>query len=118
LDASLVERVTQALKIDHNDGVKQPKFLAMEKKLVRYTFERLPPLTDAQRENLKKLAGRPDSEIDTSDIPELTEEQLKTAVRGRFYRPIGAPIGPREISDRYPGWGSPNIHEYRTPSGQ
>jgi hypothetical protein len=58
----------------------------MEKKSVRYTLETLPPLTDAQRENLKRLAARPDSEIDTSDIPELTEEQLKTAVRGRFFK--------------------------------
>jgi hypothetical protein len=56
----------------------------MEKKLARYTLETSPPLTDAQRENLKKLAARPDSEIDTSDAPILTDEQWKNVVRGRF----------------------------------
>jgi hypothetical protein len=44
----------------------------MKKKMVRYTLETLPPLTDAQRANLKALSARPSSEIDTSDIPVLT----------------------------------------------
>jgi len=56
----------------------------MKKKMVRYTLETLPELTKAQRANLKALAARPDSEIDTSDIPELTDEQWKHAVRGGF----------------------------------
>jgi uncharacterized protein (DUF4415 family) len=53
-------------------------------KLVRYTLDTLPPLTEAEIANLKRLAEMPDSEIDTSDIPELTEKQLKRAVRRRF----------------------------------
>jgi uncharacterized protein (DUF4415 family) len=62
----------------------------MKKKMVRYTLETLPPLTDAQRANLKALSARPDSEIDTSDTPVLTNaEWAKTKrVRGHLYRPI------------------------------
>ncbi len=37
---------------------------------------------------LAALATRPEDQIDTSDIPELTEEQFRHAVRGRFYRPM------------------------------
>jgi uncharacterized protein (DUF4415 family) len=62
----------------------------MKKKMVRYTLETLPPLTDAQHANLKALSARPDSEIDTSDTPVLTNaEWAKTKrVRGHLYRPI------------------------------
>jgi len=47
-------------------------------------------LTDAQHANLKALSARPDSEIDTSDTPVLTDaEWAKTKrVRGHLYRPI------------------------------
>jgi uncharacterized protein (DUF4415 family) len=37
---------------------------------------------------LKQLAERPDSEIDFSDIPELTEEFWANAVRNPYYRPV------------------------------
>jgi uncharacterized protein (DUF4415 family) len=37
---------------------------------------------------LAKLAARPDSTIDFSDIPELTEKFWRTAVRNPFHRPI------------------------------
>ena len=59
----------------------------MSKKLVRYNQDELPPLTATDKSRLKKLAARPQSEIDYSDIPPLTEEFWKNAVRGRFYRP-------------------------------
>jgi uncharacterized protein (DUF4415 family) len=39
-------------------------------------------------DRLKKLAERPDDEIDTSDIPELTEKFWQNAVRNPFYRPL------------------------------
>jgi len=55
-------------------------------KMVRYTLETLPPLTEEDLARLEALAKRPDSEIDTSDIPEWTEEQWKTAVRGGIPR--------------------------------
>ncbi len=35
---------------------------------------------------LKRLADKPDEEIDTSDIPEVTD--WSGAVVGKFYRPI------------------------------
>jgi uncharacterized protein (DUF4415 family) len=62
----------------------------MKKKMARYTLETLPPLTAAQRANLKALSARPASEIDTSDIPVLNDaEWAKTKrVRGHLYRPI------------------------------
>lgn len=71
----------------------------MRKKTFRYTPETLPPLTDAQRAHLRILAACPDSEIDTSDIPELTAEQWKTAVRSRFYRPVKRQITARLDAD-------------------
>jgi len=62
----------------------------MKTKMVRYEvdLDNLPPLTDAEREEIAALAARPDSEIDFSDIPPLTEEFFQNAVRGRFYRPV------------------------------
>jgi uncharacterized protein (DUF4415 family) len=45
------------------------------------------------------LSNRPDSEIDFSDIPEVTDEQVKNAVRGRFYRPIKRQITARVDAD-------------------
>jgi uncharacterized protein (DUF4415 family) len=62
----------------------------MNKKMVKYTLDTLPPLTDAQRANLKALAARPACEIDTSDIPVLSDaEWAKTKrVRGELYRPV------------------------------
>lgn len=49
----------------------------------------LPPLTDKERAELRALANKPDSEIDFSDIPELTEEQLAKFVRrNQLYKPV------------------------------
>ena len=62
----------------------------MKTKIVSYTPKTLPPLTKADRARLKALAARPDSEIDTSDIPEMTDEQWKNAKRGHFYYPRNA----------------------------
>ncbi len=43
-------------------------------------------LTDKKRNELRKIAQRPDTEIDFSDIPEI-RELPSDAVIGRFYRP-------------------------------
>ena len=43
------------------------------------------PLTDQQKREIRALEDMPDSEIDTSDIPEITELP-PGAVRGLFYR--------------------------------
>ena len=60
----------------------------MKTKMVSYTLETLPQLTEAQIANLKALAARPDSEIATIDILELTAELWKKGIRGHFYRPV------------------------------
>jgi len=39
------------------------------------------PLTKVQQQALERLAAKPESEIDYSDIPPLTEEQLASAFR-------------------------------------
>lgn len=42
----------------------------------------------ARKRHLSKVAQRPDSEIDLSDIPELTEKFWQNAARNPFYRPV------------------------------
>jgi uncharacterized protein (DUF4415 family) len=71
----------------------------MKTKMVSYTLDTLPPLTDEDRANLRRLSARPDSEIDFSDIPELTEEQWKNAERGHFYRPVKRQVTARLDAD-------------------
>ena len=48
----------------------------------------LPPLTAAQRAELRALAAQPDSAIDFSDIPPLSEEFWRSAQRNPLYRPV------------------------------
>jgi uncharacterized protein (DUF4415 family) len=45
-------------------------------------------LTEERKRELAELAKRPDSEIDFSDIPELTEKFWKNAVPNPFYKPV------------------------------
>ena len=45
-------------------------------------------IAPARKRRLQKLFARPDHDIDTSDIPELTEKFWKNAVRNPFYRPL------------------------------
>ena len=71
----------------------------MKTKMVSYTLETLPELTEARIANLEALAARPDSEIDLSDVPEMTDEQWKNAERGRFYRPVKRQITARVDAD-------------------
>jgi len=54
-------------------------------------------LTEAQSKQLKALEAMPDSEIDTSDIPEITN--WDNAVVGKFYRPIKKPVTIRLDTD-------------------
>ena len=46
-----------------------------------------------------QLAARPDSKIDFSDIPPLTEDFWKNAVRGKFYKPVKTSTTVRIDSD-------------------
>lgn len=45
-------------------------------------------ISEARKRELAELAKRPDSEIDLSDIPELTEKFWQNAVRNPWYKPI------------------------------
>jgi uncharacterized protein (DUF4415 family) len=56
-------------------------------KIVRKTLSDR-PMTAVQKRGLDKLAQQPDSEIDYSDIPELTETFWQNAMPNPFYRPV------------------------------
>ena len=56
-------------------------------KLVRKTLTDS-PITSARKRKLARLAERPDSEIDFSDIPPLKQSFWDNAVRNPFYRPL------------------------------
>lgn len=75
----------------------------MSKKLVRYEvdLDDLPPLTEAQKAELVALAARPDSDIDYTDIPAISDEAWQHAERipGRFYRPTKTSTTVRIDSD-------------------
>ena len=68
---------------------------------IRYDVDlaNLPPLSEKQKAELAALADMPDSEIDYSDVPELSEGQFRNAVRGRFYRPVKQQITARVDAD-------------------
>jgi uncharacterized protein (DUF4415 family) len=71
-------------------------------------------LTSKQRQSeLKVIAAIPDNRIDTSEIPELTEEQLGRAVRGQMYRPIKKPVTMRLDADVI-GWLKEDGRGYQT----
>lgn len=46
-------------------------------------LDELPELTKEQRERLARIAAMSDAEIDTGDIPELTEAELTEMERRR-----------------------------------
>jgi uncharacterized protein (DUF4415 family) len=57
------------------------------------------PLTPARKRRLAKLAAMPDSEIDLSDIPELSDDFWKNAVRNPYYRPVKQQVTVRLDAD-------------------
>jgi uncharacterized protein (DUF4415 family) len=71
------------------------------KNIVRHTLDpaHLAPLTAKQTDDLKALAALPDEQIDTSDIPPLTEAFWENAVRNPFYRPVKQQITVRMDAD-------------------
>lgn len=62
----------------------------MRKKLVKRAVDLadLPPLSADDRAQLERLRAMPEEEIDTADIPELSDAFWKNAVRNPFYRPL------------------------------
>lgn len=72
----------------------------IREKIVRSGREARDPFSAKERKELAMLAKMPDSEIDTSDIPELPLEYWKEhGVIGRFYRPIKKPVTLRLDAD-------------------
>ena len=55
----------------------------MKARMISYTLDTVSELTEAEIAHLKNLANRPDSEIDTSDAPEMTDEQWASAKKRR-----------------------------------
>ena len=73
----------------------------MSKKLVERTINPANPrkLSRRQTAELAALAARADSGIDYSDIPPLTDEFWKNAVRDKFYKPLKTSTTVRIDSD-------------------
>jgi uncharacterized protein (DUF4415 family) len=63
------------------------------------------------------LAKKPDSEIDTSDAPELPQGAWKNAVRGRFYRPMKQAVSLRLDADVV-AWLKKDGEGYQTRANQ
>jgi hypothetical protein len=57
----------------------------MKTKMVSYKREDIPRMTDEEVAALKARLDDPNFVIDTSDAPEMTDEQWKTAIRRRRY---------------------------------
>ena len=66
---------------------------------VIYYRETGTPLTAKQKREIAAVAKMPDSEIDTSDIPELPASAWKDAVRGKLYRPVKKAVSLRLDAD-------------------
>ena len=83
---------------------------------MKVVFRREPgtPLSDKQLGQLKALEGRP---IDTSDIPELTAEDFKRGVRGKFYRPVKQSVSLRLDADVI-AWLKKDGQGYQTRANQ
>jgi uncharacterized protein (DUF4415 family) len=67
--------------------------------MVKFKQGEVPALSDKRKAELKALAAKPDSEIDYSDIPALTDEFWKNAVQNPFYRPTKTHASVRIDSD-------------------
>ena len=71
----------------------------MKAKSASYSLDNLPKPTLGRLAELERLEAMPDEQIDTSDIPELTEAQLAEMQRREFYRPIKKQITTRVDAD-------------------
>ena len=74
----------------------------MKERMVRVTLDLNgppPPLTPEQKARFERLKNRPESEIDYSDIPELTDEFFRNAIRNPFYKPTKTSTTVRIDSD-------------------
>lgn len=70
-------------------------------KTVKYEVDlaNLPPLTATQKAELEALAAMPDSQINYTDLPPLTDEFWKQAINSPLYRPTKQATTVRVDSD-------------------
>ncbi|UVK53560.1 BrnA antitoxin family protein [Mesorhizobium sp. AR02] len=70
-------------------------------KIVRHEIDPVNPslLTEAQKAEIAALKARSESDVDTSDIPELTEKFWQNAVRNPYFKPIKQQLTLRLDSD-------------------
>ncbi|MGC1921403.1 MAG: BrnA antitoxin family protein [Acidobacteriaceae bacterium] len=68
-------------------------------KIVRKTMAEAKAAFAGRQDELKKLKRMPDSEIDVSELPELTEKFWQNAVPNPFYRPVKKQITLRIDAD-------------------
>lgn len=80
----------------------------MKTKMVIFTLDTLPPLTEIQRINLQELGAQSDNQIEFSDMPELTDAQLAEM------KPL--PSGPSTDPDAHDTWLRAKVHEAVTDS--
>src|SRR5229473_827413 len=52
-----------------------------------------------RRKQIRRFDAIRDDQINTTDIPEITEEQMRKGVVGRIYRPIKRPVTMRLDAD-------------------
>jgi len=72
----------------------------IENGIVTFEQEAWEPLTETQTKGLAALDKIKDEDIDTSDIPELTEKFWKNAVRGyHLFRPVKKAVSLRLDAD-------------------
>ncbi|MBQ7626799.1 MAG: BrnA antitoxin family protein [Rhodocyclaceae bacterium] len=64
-----------------------------------YEIGKLPPLTDEQRKEIAALDAMPDSKIDYTDMPRLTDEDFARMVSNPYYKPKKVQITARVDSD-------------------
>jgi len=57
------------------------------------------PLTEEQMAELRALEALEDKDIDTSDIPEITDDRWLLARKGNLYKPVKQPITIRLDAD-------------------
>ncbi len=57
------------------------------------------PMTPARKRRLARLAERPDSQIDFTEIPPLKESFWRNAIRNPFYRPVKQQVTVRLDAD-------------------
>jgi uncharacterized protein (DUF4415 family) len=68
-------------------------------KIVRKTMAEAKAATAGQQDEPEKLTAMSDSEIDVSDLPELTETFWQNAAPNPFYRPVKKQITLRIDAD-------------------